>query len=74
MTEHYVHSCTNCAYLVEYVIEPTMPGRISGRPEDCFPDEGGLVDGPTACPNCDEPIDLEAIYDSWEEESKERNL
>lgn len=31
--------------LVRYDIEPYVPGKISGPPEDCYPPEGGCVDG-----------------------------
>ena len=29
--------------VVEYEIEPYVPGKLSGPPEDCYPAEGGCV-------------------------------
>lgn len=29
--------------IVAYEIEPYVPGKISGPPEDCYPTEGGYV-------------------------------
>ncbi len=28
----------------EVIYEPVIPGRYSGPPEDCYPDEGGTVE------------------------------
>lgn len=45
--------------LVRYDIEPYVPGRLSGPPEDCYPPEGGCVTDMLAFkPNTDEVVEL----------------
>lgn len=31
-------------YSVECLMEPVIPGRISGPPENCYPSEGGEIE------------------------------
>lgn len=52
--------------LIGYDIEPYVPGKISGPPEDCYPPEGGYVTDLIAFkPGTDEVVEL------TEEERKE---
>ena len=52
---------TTLEVLVHYDIEPYVPARISGPPEDCYPAEGGCVTDLVALkPGTQEIIDLTA--------------
>lgn len=47
--------------LVRYDIEPYVPAKISGPPEDCYPAEGGCVDDLVAFkPGTTETVELTA--------------
>lgn len=47
--------------LIRYDIEPYVPGKVSGPPEDCYPPEGGYVDALVALkPGTDEIVELTA--------------
>ena len=47
--------------LVRYSIEPYVPAKISGPPEDCYPAEGGCVDELVAFkPGTSEIVELTA--------------
>lgn len=46
---------------ISYDIEPYVPGKISGPPEDCYPPEGGGVSDLVAFkPGTDEVVELTA--------------
>jgi hypothetical protein len=38
-----VYADDDVPYLVQYEYEPLIPGRFSGPPEKCYPDEGGSL-------------------------------
>lgn len=45
--------------LIRYYIEPYVPGKLFGPPEDCYPAEGGYVDDLAAFkPGTDEPVEM----------------
>lgn len=47
--------------VIHYDIEPYVPARISGPPEDCYPAEGGCVDALVALkPGTEELVELTA--------------
>jgi hypothetical protein len=62
---------------VEGYIEPLTPARISGPPEDCYPEEGGfaeisrvtVVDTGDAFETTKEQDEAlsEALYEAWED-------
>ena len=38
-----VYAPDDVPYMVQYDYEPLIPGRLSGPPENCYPDEGGSL-------------------------------
>ncbi len=44
--------------VIHYDIEPYVPAKISGPPEDCYPAEGGYVTDMVAMKNGNELVDL----------------
>jgi hypothetical protein len=38
-----VYAEDDVPYMVQYEYEPLIPGRFSGPPENCYPDEGGSL-------------------------------
>jgi len=44
--------------VIHYDIEPYVPAKISGPPEDCYPAEGGCVTDMVAMKNGNELVEL----------------
>ena len=63
-------------FRVEYEYEPLIPGRLSGPPENCYPDEGGaltigavLINGEWVDPR---EVFTDSVVEKWEETLYER--
>ena len=65
----YEYSCPECEQVSKFEVEKLVRGRYSGPPEKCYPDEGGVVDGPQNCPNCDFVFDFDEIVTALDEET-----
>ena len=51
-----------------FAIEPFVPGRYWGRPENCYPDEGGVAEALGPCPVCGRKAterECKAAYAEW---------
>lgn len=64
--------------IIHYDIEPYVPAKISGPPEDCYPAEGGCVDVLVATkPGVQELVELtkeeEAEVTEWIERNQDHN-
>lgn len=57
-------SCPSCDKEIEVEIEPYIPARTYGLPEDCYPAEGGTIE-PEHCPLCDDKLDTGLVYKEW---------
>ena len=57
------YTCPECEWEILYHVSPVIPGRLSGPPDQCYPDEGGEIDGPDKCPNCEIDIDFDDVYE-----------
>ena len=52
------YNCRECDHEFEISVTPIREARTCGRPEDCYPAEGGDID-PGACPACGHEVDEE---------------
>jgi hypothetical protein len=59
-------TCHTCNHEFKVEIEPYIPARTHGLPEDCYPAEGGTVE-PNYCPHCDAKLPADKIYKEWED-------
>lgn len=66
-------TCPKCEKMTEVTVWPLVPAKISGPPENCYPEEGGEHE-PTECEHCETEIPNDAVYeqaagkarDDWE--------
>lgn len=63
-------SCPKCESEIEVEVEPYVPSRTYGDPNDCYPAEGGTVE-PDNCPWCDNKLSQNEIYKEWEDERRD---
>ena len=63
-------SCPVCSAEFDVEVEQYIPARTYGRPEDCYPAEGGTVE-PEHCPECAAKLDTGLIYEEWSEAQRE---
>lgn len=52
------YTCSNqdCEHEFKITVSKYVPARIHGRPEDCYPAEGGEIE-PENCPECGCEVD-----------------
>lgn len=48
--------CHECEREFEVNVEPIVPAKLWGPPENCYPEEGGEIE-PDECPFCNEKVD-----------------
>lgn len=69
---HYINLtwiCPFCNQETELEVEPYVPAKISGPPESCSPEEGGLF-SPNECEHCGALIDEEKVWKLVDEITK----
>ena len=54
------YNCRECDHEFEISVTPIREARTCGRPEDCYPAEGGEFE-PGACPECGWEVDDERV-------------
>jgi hypothetical protein len=64
------YECPNCNHAFTIEVEPFTPGRFSGPPELCYPDEGGGFE-PDFCPKCETEVDPEWVQRELEPRHRE---
>ena len=62
--------CPTCNHEFEVEVEPYIQAQTYGRPEDCYPAEGGTIE-PEHCPECAAKLDTGLIYEEWAEAQRE---
>jgi len=63
----FFYECPKGAAEIEYTIEPLVPGKYYGPPENCYPDDGGYADGPDECGFCHTTLNPSLAYQAWED-------
>lgn len=66
------YKCTNpeCGAEFTLIIHPFYPGKFSGPPEHCHPDEGGEIE-PSECEFCETKVDESKVIESLANEDVE---
>lgn len=59
------YTCPECDAETELDVEPIIPAKIYGPPENCYPAEGGDFT-PTECAECGAEIRPETVCDLYE--------
>lgn len=65
------YTCPECDNEVKVLVEPSIPAKIWGPPESCYPAEGGDFE-PGECPHCGTEFDTDKILDRAEEKAEDR--
>lgn len=65
----YTFECPHCDHPNEFEITFESPGRLDGRPEDCFPPSSREINGPENCEGCGEKIDEDSVYEKASEKA-----
>ena len=61
--------CPKCDKETEVTVYPLIPAKISGPPENCYPEEGGEHE-PTEC-DCGAEIPNDAVYEQAAEKARD---
>jgi hypothetical protein len=55
------YNCRECDHEFEISVTPIREARTCGRPEDCYPEEGGEFE-PGTCAACGHEVDEERVW------------
>jgi DNA-directed RNA polymerase subunit RPC12/RpoP len=65
------YTCPRCLHRVLIKAWPVIPAKVTGPPEQCYPEEGGEWE-PEECDRCGSTFDPDHVTDAAAEEAQAR--